>query len=709
MSPDPGNTHDSKSKSPKPNKLAGEKSPYLLQHAYNPVDWYPWGKEAITRAKRENKPIFLSIGYSSCHWCHVMEKESFEDDDIAGLLNGNFICIKVDREERPDLDEIYMKAVMTLTGSGGWPLTVFLTQNLVPFYGGTYFPPASRNGVLGLMTLLRRISDIWRSDRASIDKSAFQIRMALDEIYDARADAGEILDDHVLDDCYGILSQEYDQQYGGFGTAPKFPTPSNLLFLLRYQAKTREIAPLRMVTKTLDFMASGGIYDHVGGGFHRYATDREWIVPHFEKMLYDNALLAIAYTEAYQLTRKESYRTVVQEILSWVLSEMTSISGGFYSAQDADSTEGEGAYYTWSPLDLERALMDSECDMGQLDTHLDAISEYFLITSKGNFDRGKTILTTRFARSRSTLEDASPDLDMTIEKAKNAMRKFRKKRPKPLTDDKIITGWNGLMISAMSRAYRVFGNNSFLEASKKAADFILCNMTEHAAGSTTLFRRFCAGEPKEKGVLEDYALFINGLIDLYEAIFEPRYLEQALTFCDEMIKDFYDIDNWGFFLTTQSSEDLIVRPKETYDGAIPSGNSAALFVLIRLAEMSSKDVYRNKAKETFRTFWKVLTNNPSSHTFMLVALDFMLGNPREIVLSGDRDSKSFKELINVLYQQYLPNSVIVLADSRIENLAPIVKGRILELGQPAKAYVCSNNTCKLPSATSVELLSSLGS
>ena len=693
-------------KEPRANGLANEKSPYLLQHAYNPVDWYPWGKEAIERAKKENKPIFLSIGYSSCHWCHVMEHESFEDEAVAKILNEHFVSIKVDREERPDLDELYMKAVMSLTGSGGWPLSLFLTPDLEPFYGGTYFPPVTRYGMPGFSTILRSITQAWESDRAKIIDSASRIRADLNEMYSTSEQSGAKVDDHVMDDCYNILAGEYDQQYGGFGSAPKFPTPSNLFFLMRYYAKTREKAPLQMVTKTLDSMASGGIYDHVGGGFHRYSTDREWLVPHFEKMLYDNALLSLAYTEAFQITKKESYRKIVTETLSWVLSEMTLKDGGFFSAQDADSPEGEGSYYVWNRQDVENALANAKPD--SLENYLDDVCKYFSITDKGNFEDGKTLLTSPH-ESTQNQDPSEKGLEKIVERARALMSGFRAKRPRPLTDDKILTGWNGLMISAMARGYRVFENRAFIDAALKASDFILNNLMIKADGRTRLIRRYRDGEAKGNAVLEDYAFFINGLVDVYEASFEAKYLEYSIQLCNQMICDFYDQKAGGFFMTRPDSEDLIARAKEADDGALPSGNSVAALVLMRLARLNSNEDYKQKAEGTIAAFWPSIENHPASHAFMLVALDFMLEKPKEIVISGERESPKMNELLREVYAQYLPNSVLALAEKQVENLIPMVEGRLSTVGQEPRIFVCSGYSCKLPSTSREELLASLNS
>ncbi|MGH2639609.1 MAG: thioredoxin domain-containing protein [Rhabdochlamydiaceae bacterium] len=689
----------------KPNRLLNETSRYLQQHAYNPVDWYPWGDDAFQRAKQENKPIFLSIGYSSCHWCHVMAHESFEDRDIAELLNESFVCIKLDREERPDVDELYMKAVMSMTGSGGWPLNVFLTPNLEPFFGGTYFPPSPRYGMPSFANVIKNISQSWKSDRKKINASANELKVALREIYDFRKEQNPIIDDSVFQECFIALAGSFDENFGGFGDSPKFPIASNLFFLTRYHRMKplKSKLALNIVTRTLDSMMRGGIHDHVGGGFHRYSTDRYWLVPHFEKMLYDNALLLQAYLEAYLVTKNEDYAKLVNETLSWVLREMRSPKGGFYSAQDADTIAGEGAYYVWSKQEVKEAL-SRDTEMSEKS---EIITRFFSITNEGNFENAKTILTTKpgslLAQEFGMKQD---ELDAIIDRAKKLMLDSRNQRPKPLTDDKIQTSWNGLMISAMSKAYEALGVATYLEGAIAAAELILNALTIEN-GHPKLFRSLTQGEPKGNGVLEDYSFFINGLIDLYEASFEPKYLEKAISLCETMLIGFHDSNGGGFYQTSGNATDLIARAKDAFDGATPSGNSVAALACSRLAEFTTRTDFKEAAKDTFEAFWRIIKDQPSAFTEMLVALQFFLGNASEIVVSGSLESKETRNLLNTLRSEFLPNSVLLLADRRLENISPLVSDRIPLASEQPRVFVCTNFACKLPSTNSQQLIQAL--
>ncbi len=695
----------------KSNRLLMEKSPYLQQHAHNPVDWFPWGEEAFAKARTEDKPIFLSIGYSSCHWCHVMERESFEDEDVARLLNANFVCIKVDREERPDVDQIYMRAVQAMTGSGGWPLNVFLTPKLKPFYGGTYFPPVSRYGMPGFSSLIRNISDAWKRDRKQLLDSASEISKAISQT-PQKGDSQ--IDELVFDKCFSELALYFDESYGGFGSSPKFPTPSNLYFLLRYHLRSKSRAPLNMVTKTLDEMAMGGIYDQLGGGFHRYSTDRMWLVPHFEKMLYDNALLAIAYLEAFLVTKDEEYLRIVKETLNWVLSEMTSNeTGGYYSAQDADSPEGEGEYYIWTQeqiRDLLRGNDGSGDDITWSEQQVNAILVYFGVSDKGNFESGKNILTARINLRALSSETKIPESELLllIGKAKKILLEARSARPKPLTDDKILTGWNGMMISAMSKAYQVSEDQRFLTSGKRAADFILATLASQSEnGRITLRRRYRDGEVKDDGVLEDYAYFGNSLIDLYEATFDSRYLRSAISICESMLSLFFDQKDGGFFDTRVGAKDLILRTKESYDGAVPSSNSMAVLFSLRIGEILSDETYKEDARRTIEAFWSSIESNPSSHTEMLVALAYLSSRPKEIVVAGDLALSSTQELVRELRLRFLPSAVVIYADKELESELPLVEGRVSKPGQRPRVYVCTGFQCKLPSETLSELAAAL--
>ncbi|MDG6908670.1 MAG: thioredoxin domain-containing protein, partial [Nitrososphaerota archaeon] len=660
----------------------------------------PWGEEAFRRAKTENKPIFLSVGYSSCHWCHVMAHESFESSASADFLNKNFVCIKVDREERPDVDEIYMKAVMSITGSGGWPLTVFLTPSLEPFFGGTYFPDTPRHGMPSFINVAESVIRSWRTERKQIVESASQLTAALKELYVIKKGQDSKVSATILDDCYVNLASSFDEENGGFGGSPKFPTPSHLFFLARYSKVAPSKTALSMLTKTIEAMMYGGIYDQVGGGFHRYSTDRYWIVPHFEKMLYDNALLAQVYIEAYLITKNQDYKTIARETLSWALRELQSTDGGFYSSVDADSPEGEGVYYVWDQEDLKNvfALPGEE-------RNYEIVSRYFSVTRGGNFEGEKTVLTAKsremVARYFGIRED---ELAKIIERCKQVMMDFRNKRAKPSKDDKILTSWNGLMISALSKASRAFGDKSYLNAAKSAADLVLKQATGTGSARLKLSRSYKDGVSKGEGVLEDYSFLINGLIDLYEASFVPIYLKNAISICETMLENFQDNNGGGFFLTQSDSANLIVRAKDGYDGAMPSGNSMAAFVCSRLAEFTGRSDFRAAANDTFEAFSKSMREQPSSFTWMACALQFFLGDTKEVVISGNIESDDTAGFLRVLNLEFLHNCVIVYADKRLEDTSPLVEGR---LGGKSEVFVCSNYTCNFPSHTPEELISAL--
>jgi uncharacterized protein len=682
----------------RPNRLINEKSPYLLEHAYNPVDWYPWGEEAFQKARRENKPIFLSIGYSSCHWCHVLRRESFEDAEVAKFLNENFVSIKVDREERPDVDELYMKAVVSMTGSGGWPLTVFLTPSLEPFFGGTYFPSTPRYGIPSFINIARGIAGSWRTERKSIVESGKQMKESLAQMYEYQKVSTSPLTGDILDECYNSLVGSFDQTNGGFSDYPKFPMPSNLFFLMRYFKTKKSKLALGMVTKTLDAMMSGGVYDQIGGGFHRYSTDRYWLVPHFEKMLYDNALLATAYTEAFLLTKNEEYARIANETLQWAIREMRSTDGAFYASQDADSKEGEGTFYVWSPRDVQEALRSEK-------SIVEPILNYFSITNEGNTDGGKTILTTKPAEIVATEFGIKvEEFNKILKNSKKEMLEYRNRRSKPPTDDKIITSWNGLILTALCKAYMAFGNETYLHEATAAAESIL--RRAHSTNSLKLSRSFRDGEERGEGVLEDYSFFANGLIDLYEACFDPKYLRSAISLCESMLSDFGD-PKGALYLTRKDAKNLIVRVKEGYDGAIPSGNSIAALALVRLAELCAREDFRNSAQDILDTFREPISAQPSSFTQMLSALHFIVSGPKEIVISGDLASKDTKELIGVLHSRFLPNSVFLLSSKDIEDVTPLVRERIASSGDRSKVFVCSNFTCKLPTSSKEQLIEML--
>ena len=589
------------------NRLAGEKSPYLLQHADNPVDWYPWGEEAFATAMEQNKPIFLSIGYSACHWCHVMEHESFEDEAVARLLNEHFISIKVDREERPDIDNIYMKVCQAMTGSGGWPLTVFMTPGGKPFFAGTYLPKKSKYGRPGMLELLPHMASLWKNDRERLEKIGDKAAEAL-ESFTVTGDERD-LSEKTLATAYSRLDASYDEVHGGFGGSPKFPTPHQLSLLLRYWERTGEKKALEIVGTTLRKMYGGGIYDHLGKGFHRYSTDAMWLVPHFEKMLYDEAMLAIAYLETYQATGNGFYEKVATEIFEYVLRDMTSPEGGFYSAEDADSEGEEGTFYVWTKREIMEAL-------GEEDGKIFCMR--YGVTDRGNFE-GKNVL--------HISSDADAD-EGSLGMMKEKLFTIRSKRPRPMLDDKVLADWNGLMIAALARGARVTGKPEYAAAASKAADFILGGMR---TSEGRLLHRYREGEAAIPGYLDDYAFLIWGLIELYEATFEARWLSEALELTGSMIELFGDSDDekGGFFFTGSDAEKLIVRTKEIYDGAVPSGNSVAALCLLRLGRMTGRTDLESAADALLKEFSGPFSGSAAAYTQMLIALDFALGPGRE--------------------------------------------------------------------------------
>ncbi len=678
------------------NRLIHETSPYLLQHAYNPVDWYAWGEEALRRAKKEDKPILLSIGYSSCHWCHVMEKESFENEGIAGIMNERFINIKVDREERPDLDELYMNAVQVMTGSGGWPMTVFLTPDLVPFHAGTYFPPEDRGGMPGFPKILVVVSDYYRSHRGEVGKMETQIKHALHQIAEV-IPSHETLSEKVLSNAFDALESQFDPIYGGFGNAPKFPSSMALSFLLRYRKSTGSKKALEMVEKTLEKMANGGIYDQLGGGFHRYSVDGQWLIPHFEKMLYDNALLSRTYFEAYQVTQKERYRRVGQEILHYVLREMKSPEGGFYSTLDADSEGEEGKFYVWTRDEIKEILGKEKGT---------PFCAYHGVAQQGNFEGGTSVLSIA-----STLEKASQlygmtvtDLEEVLEDGRQKLFAQREKRVRPGRDEKILTPWNGLMISSFVDGFEIMGEEKYLKGAKEAALFILQEMRKNGH----LMRVFHKGKSQVKGYSEDYAFFIQALIDLYEATFEIGWLKEADELNNRMIQQFWDERNGGFFFTGSENESLIARSKNPYDNATPSANSVAVFNLIRLGYLTGQDALKQKAEQTLRLFYNFLDQHPSGFTQMLSGLSFFL-NPEEVGVIGPKNDPKTKSMLKEIYLAYLPNKILSLRDPQEpieENWFPFLMEKGIT-GVPT-TFVCKKFTCLPPAADEKELKKILG-
>lgn len=675
------------------NRLAKEKSPYLLQHADNPVDWYPWGDEAFTKAKKEDKPIFLSIGYYTCHWCHVMEHESFENEEVAAILNEHFVSIKVDREERPDVDEIYMTAVQAMTRHGGWPLTAFLTPELKPFFGGTYFPPEDRYGRPGFKTLLARIIDSWTNKREDVEKNGEQMARHLQQITQTRP--GE-LDRDILDKGQKQIEGNFDETWGGFSPRPKFPRPHNLFFLLRRFADNGDKDLLRKIEKTLEAMADGGIYDHLGGGFHRYSTDEKWLIPHFEKMLYDNALLTRAYLEAYQVTKKERYKTIAQETLEYIRRDMTSKEGAFYAAEDADSEGEEGTFYVWTPDQVETLLGEEN---GKI------FCAFHGVTSKGNFENGTSALHTPNTLEAVAKQFQKDPKELAIQLGDMRTELFvaRNERVRPNLDDKIITGWNGLMISAHTTAYRTLHVESYLKIAEKAAQFVLNNLR---AKDESLFRRWRAGDARYPAVLDDYAFFIQALLDLYESTLEATWLEEAVRLSDLMIRNLSDKTNGGFFLS-EPRPDLLAQSKEAYDGAIPSGNSVAANNLIRLAELTGNTKYQENADNTVKAFSSSIKRHPAGFPQMLLAWDHITSKRREIVIAGQREAPDTKAMLKLIHSQFLPNTVLSWVpeegpNKELENLLKPTKGKKSKEGK-ATAYVCQNYACRYPVTTIQEL------
>jgi uncharacterized protein YyaL (SSP411 family) len=678
------------------NRLIHETSPYLLQHAHNPVDWYPWGEEALAQAKKEDKPILLSIGYSSCHWCHVMENESFENEAIAKIMNERFINIKVDREERPDLDELYMNGVQVITGGGGWPMTVILTPDLVPFHAGTYFPPEDRGGVPGFPKVLTVVSDYYRNHRGEVEKMETQMRHALHQMVEI-VSSQEIMDEKILAKAFETFESQFDPTCGGFGRAPKFPNSMALSFLLRYWRRTGSKEALKMVEVSLEKMANGGIYDHLGGGFHRYSVDERWLIPHFEKMLYDNALLSRTYFEAYQATRKERYCRVAEESLNYILREMRSPEGGFYSTQDADSEGEEGKFYVWTRDQIKEILGKEK---GTL------FCAYYGVTPRGNFEGESSVLNVA-----SSLEKVSelygmpiPDLEKVLEEGRKKLFVEREKRIRPSRDEKILTSWNGLMISSFTDGFKVSGNEKYLNPAIEAARFILQQMRKEGH----LMRVFNKGRCRFKGYSEDYAFFIQSLLDLYEANFEIDWLKEADDLNRRMIDQFWDEKDGGFFFTGRENEPLIARSKNPYDNVIPSANSVAVVNLIRLGFLTGEESLKQKAEQTLRLFYKFLSEHPSGFAHMLSGLSFFLG-PEEIGIIGSKNNIKTKSMLREIYRAYLPNKILSLKDPRepIEgNWFPFLKEKG---GQEVPTtFVCKGFTCLPPVRDEEELKKILG-
>jgi uncharacterized protein YyaL (SSP411 family) len=679
------------------NRLIDETSPYLLQHAHNPVDWYPWGPEALERSRREDKPILLSIGYSACHWCHVMEHESFENEQIAQLMNENFVCIKVDREERPDLDSIYMNAVQMMTGHGGWPMTMFLTPDLKPFYGGTYYPPVDRQGMPGFPRVLTSIADSYTNRRPDILSSADAITVELKK-GDRFVTSNEMLTSEVLNQAFAALAGNFDQTYGGFGGAPKFPPSMTLMFLLRHHKRTNSPQALTMVEKTLQKMAGGGMYDHLGGAFARYSVDARWLVPHFEKMLYDNALLTRIYLYAYQQTKNPLYRRIAEETLEYVIRDMTDGSGGFYSSEDADSEGEEGKFYVWTRAEILSIL--GEADGG-------TFCEFFDVTEAGNFEHGTSILNSPHSLEEFTSKEgrAVEEIGRLLNSCKRKLFYEREKRVRPGRDDKTLAAWNGLMLTAFAEAANILQRDDYREVAVRNAEFIVTQLMKDGR----LLRTYKAGQAKLNAYLEDYAYVIEGLLAVYEATFEMKFFTQARALADTMIARFWDEQDGGFFFTSSDHEKLITRTKDYFDNATPSGNSVAANALLKLGLLTQEPEYSRCAATILRGMRAAMSRYPSAFGYMLSALDFYLSESKEIAILGKLDSHEVRSFVEEIYSRYLPNKVVAASESGEESAALEIKlliGRTAIDGQ-ATVYVCRNYTCLAPATTVEELAARL--
>jgi uncharacterized protein YyaL (SSP411 family) len=671
------------------NRLAREKSPYLLQHQFNPVDWYPWGEEAFAKARRENKPIFVSIGYSTCHWCHVMERESFESEDIAKFLNEHFVSIKVDREERPDVDKIYMTFVQATTGQGGWPLNAFLTPELKPFFGGTYFPPEARYGRPSFLQMLQQIQQLWQTRHSELANSAAEIHARLEQASGNQGLSAIVLTAEVLRDAGRQLKRSYDPRNGGFGDAPKFPQPSHPQFLLRFAKRFNDDEAIRMVLNTCDHMAAGGIHDQLGGGFARYSVDAHWLVPHFEKMLYDNAQLTQLYLDAFLISGEQRYAETARDILDYVLKDMTHSEGGFYSAEDADSEGHEGKFYCWTREELSRLLSPEE---------FKTAVEYFGITEKGNFtDHSHP----QPLPNQNVLSIQEPKLAKSelLASAKRKMLAERSKRVRPHLDDKILASWNGLMLGAMAQAYAVLGDKKYRDAAEKNVAFLKAKLWEPAdkSGTTspsrvgTLFHRWRDGQRDNVELLEGYAFLLSGTLSLYEATLDPRHLDFSIALAEAMIAKFYDPENGGFWQSTASAKDLILRVKEDYDGAEPSGNSVAMMSLLKLGKITERKDFTDPAEKSLRSFANRLQQMPQAVPYMLQVLDFSLEEPRRAVLAGDPLTAQARDLLHAVHSVYQPHKVVLGNTGAIEPFA-----KTLPAKNGALVYLCTGTSCQPP-------------
>jgi uncharacterized protein YyaL (SSP411 family) len=667
-----------------PNRLGREKSPYLLQHQFNPVDWHAWGDEAFARAAAENKPIFLSIGYSTCHWCHVMERESFENDEVAGFLNAHFISIKVDREERPDVDKIYMTFVQATSGQGGWPLNVFLTPDRKPFFGGTYFPPDSRYGRASFLSVLRQVRQLWASRRGEVADSAADMHNRLEKATRVAAEPSPLLlTPETLRAAGMALKENYDPANGGFGSAPKFPQPSHPQFLLRYARRFKDEEAQRMVLHTCERMAAGGIHDQLGGGFARYSVDAQWLVPHFEKMLYDNAQLAQLYLDACLVSGQEQHARVARDILEYVLRDMTHPEGGFYSAEDADSEGHEGKFYCWTTHELSNLLTTEEYNVAR---------QYFGLTEQGNFVDHSHPASLPNQNVLSLVNPrVSPEDQHLLESAREKMRAARATRVRPHLDDKVLASWNGLMLGAFARAYAVLGEERYRSAAERNLAFLRARLWDPE--NKGLYHRWRDGERDSVQLLEGYAFLLSGVLDLYEVTLDPACLEFAIALAESLLARFFDPENGAFWQSAASSSDLILRLKEAYDGAEPSGNSVAVLSLLRLGKIAGRPDFTAAAEKTLRFFSARLQQLPQAVPFMLQALDFSRQEPLRAVISGDPHSPEARALLRAVHSVFQPNKVVLGTAGPVEPFA-----RTLEPARQATLYLCTGTSCQPPTS-----------
>lgn len=678
-------------KNRQPNRLIKEKSPYLLQHAYNPVDWHPWGEEVFEKAERENKPIFLSIGYSTCHWCHVMERESFEDEEVAQALNRDYIAIKVDREERPDVDHIYMTFCQAMTGHGGWPLTVIMTPDKKPVFAGTYFPKENMRGMPGILEILARVSEAWKTQREKLIEAGEEIKEAI--INQALEDSPSKLLPRVVDRAYETLAAHFDEVFGGFGVAPKFPTPHNMSFLLRYNKLKKQDNAVKMVEKTLEAMYKGGIFDHIGFGFSRYSTDNRWLVPHFEKMLYDNALLADVYLETYQVTGKELYKEVAEKIFTYVLRDMTSPEGAFYSAEDADSEGEEGKFYLWTPEEVEEILGAEKAAV---------FCQVYDIKKRWHF--AEKCIPNLIDRDLTSI---TREQKAVLEEARQKLHEEREKRIHPYKDDKVLTAWNALMISSLAKGARILGNKTYLDAAEKALNFIFTHLQQEDG---RLLARFRDKEAAFTAYLDDYAFLVNALLELHATTYKPEYLEKAVVFTEDMLRFFGDEAKGGFFMVSTEGEKLLIRPKTAYDGAIPAGNSVAALNLLRLAHLTGDRSLENKAHSIFEAFGGNITANPVAYTYLLQAHLFSQAAVQEVVIVG-RENESNK-MVKLVQENFLPFTVshsLGKENQDIVRLAPHLQSIYEETvnKDEAMAYLCEQQSCRAPLSEETALAEAL--